>query len=331
LSPPRAAADAMCLPLSQCLDWCNLPLRHRSSRRNDSKRATILLRAQKSGPLGRDPNIEHAKLGVIRLDYHYPTEVGDIDNAESFQYPVVYRAVPGLTFQMCQEGKMTPEVEEAFKDAVRFLHAQGCSFITGDCGFMLYFQDLAERLISLPVAMSPLCSLPSVTTAFRHHGKIAIFTANSEMLEPMHDEIMRMCGVETHEQKYVIVGCEDVPGFEPIFHGGKLDIAVATPGIVAKALKVCEEQEVHAFMFECTQLPPFSDAVRAATRKPVFDAITTCDFFMSSCVDNPRFGLNDWHLAWDGDHGNYVLGDCLTPHSKKKLVTINRGNTVLHT
>lgn len=41
---------------------------------------------------------------------------------------------------------------------------------------------------------------------------------------------------------------------------------------------------------ECTELPPYSDAVRHATGLPVFDAITNCDFFISAFQDNERFG-----------------------------------------
>jgi hypothetical protein len=296
---------------------------HVASMLDRSRKSALLSRAQTSMSvaLGRDPDIAHAKLGVIRLDFNYPTEVGDVDNPESFQYPVVYRAVPGFTFQMCQDGKMTEEVEREFLRAIEYLDGKGCSVITGDCGFMLWWQEMAEKATRRAVIMSSLCVLPAVTTAYRNHGKIAIFSANGEMLERMHDVIREMCGVETHEEKYIIVGCEDVPGFEPIFEAGKLDIELATAGIVAKALKVCEDHAVHAFCFECTQLPPFSDAVRAATHRPVFDAITACDFFMSGYVDNPRFGLNDWHNAWEGVHEEYRLGDCLSPASKARLLS----------
>lgn len=277
--------------------------------------------------LGKLPQIPHAKLGVIRLDYHYPMQPGDIDDPDSFEFPVVYRAVPGLTFQMCMKGKMTPEVEEDFIAAIKYLDAQGVSAITGDCGFMLWFQDLASKHTHLPIAMSSLCSLPSVTVSLSNHGKIAIFTANGASLEPMHDLIKDMCGIDPNQDKFVIVGCEDVEGFDPIFVGEKLDIEKATVGIVAKAKTVIKEHPIRGFLFECTQLPPFSDAVRAATHKPVWDAITNADVFIRAFVDNPRFGLNDWHAPWDGVNDKYVLGDNLTPSSRKKLVTIKRGCT----
>lgn len=51
-----------------------------------------------------------------------------------------YRVVPGLTFKMCQENTMTPDVEKEFEDAVRYLcEEKNVSGITGDCGFMMWF------------------------------------------------------------------------------------------------------------------------------------------------------------------------------------------------
>merc|ERR1719230_69052 len=86
-----------------------------------------------------------ACLGVIRLDYDYPPAPGDIDHPQSFGYDVFYRVVPGLTFEMCQAGKMTPDVEKNFEEALDWLVAKGVTGITGDCGFMMYFQQLARR------------------------------------------------------------------------------------------------------------------------------------------------------------------------------------------
>ena len=51
------------------------------------------------------PVPDDAKLGVIRLDYDYPPIPGDVDSPDSFSYEVVYRTVPGLTFEMAQSGR----------------------------------------------------------------------------------------------------------------------------------------------------------------------------------------------------------------------------------
>ena len=87
-----------------------------------------------------DKLAHHATLGVIRLDYDYPPAPGDIDSPESYNYDVFYKVVPGFTFEICQSGKMPPEVEKAFCDAIEWLDKEkNVSGITGDCGFMMWF------------------------------------------------------------------------------------------------------------------------------------------------------------------------------------------------
>merc|ERR1712086_763781 len=77
------------------------------------------------------------------------------------------------------------------------------------------------------------------------------------------------CGVDPEERRFIMVGCQDVPGFEAVAAGGKVDVEKVTPGMVAKA-KECLRQnpKIRAFLMECTELPPYSDAIRAATRLP---------------------------------------------------------------
>jgi len=110
--------------------------------------------------------VEHPSLGIVRLDYDYPPAPGDIDHSGSFTYDVYYRAVPGLTFDVCQSGKITPEIEKEFIEAIKWLCAKGVKGITGDCGFMMWFQSIARRHTRKPVFMSSLAHLPAVTCAF---------------------------------------------------------------------------------------------------------------------------------------------------------------------
>jgi len=103
--------------------------------------------------------------------------------------------------------------------------------------------------------------------------------------------------------------------------GEKVDVKRVEPGMVAKAIRVAKEHpDAHAFLLECTELPPYADAIRHATGLPVFDAITNCDFFITAFRDNERFGKQDWQKDWDGEQSNYAYGDNLTAGEKAKLV-----------
>lgn len=169
--------------------------------------------------------------------------------------------------------------------------------------------------------MSSLAQLPAVTCAFNKDEEIIVMTANGETLKPMNDLIRDECGVDTQSQRYHYIGCQDVPGFDAVAVGGKVDTVVVEPGIVAKAKAALQiYPKARAFLFECTELPPYSDAVRHATGLPVFDSITNCDFFINSFRDNTRFGMNDWQKAWDGEQADYKYGQHLSAEQKAKLV-----------
>lgn len=260
-------------------------------------------------------------LGVIRLDYNYPPARGDIDCADSFGYDVFYKVVPGLTFEMCQSGVLTEEVEERFKSSIKWLvEEKKVSGITGDCGFMMYLQPLARSITHIPVFMSALCQLPAVTCAFSPNEQIIILTANGETLEPMHDLIKDESGVDTHENRYHIVGCEDVVGFEAVALGEKVDTRKVEPGMVSKALAALRQfPDSRAILLECTEMPPYADAIRYRTGVPVFDAITACNFFISGFQDDVRFGLNDWQHEWDQEQDSYSFGDNLSKEEREKL------------
>jgi hypothetical protein len=95
--------------------------------------------------------LEDPILGILRIDYTYTPVLGDIDYAGTFRYKVVYKIIPGLTFQMCQHGKLTPAVKRNCIDAVKYLNKQNVCEITGDCGFMTHIQELICEHTTRPV------------------------------------------------------------------------------------------------------------------------------------------------------------------------------------
>ena len=240
-------------------------------------------------------------LGIIRLDYDYPTALGDISCPDSFSYNVYYKVVPGLTFEMCQSGKLTGNVHKRFKESIEWLvEEKKVSAITGNCGFMMYFQEIAREIAKVPVFMSSLCQLSSINCAIGPREHIIILTSNGKSLEDMHDLIRKEFNVDPHDERYHIVGCENVEGFEAVALGGKVDTQKVEPGIVKKALETIDMYpKSKAFLLECTELPPYADAIRFETGLPVFDAITMCNFCIDGFRDHVRFGKQEWQRHWD--------------------------------
>lgn len=246
---------------------------------------------------GKERKARLPKLGVIRLDeYIYPPAKGDIDHPESFTYKVDYEVVKGLTFDVCKAGTLDEDTKKNFVDAIKHLvEKKHCKAITGDCGFMMWLQELARDATHVPVFMSSLVLLPSVTQAMGLH-EVIILTANEEKLQPMMDLLKAECGLDVQENpNFHIVGCGGVPGFEAVEEGTAVDVEKVTPGIVKLAKdSLAKYPKARAFLLECTELPAYSDSIRCETGLPVFDAISCAEFYLGAYRDNPRFGLDDW-------------------------------------
>merc|ERR1719223_2376497 len=287
--------------------------------------ADLMNHVAKQGVNGGKPEAKPKKqnpaLGVVRLDYNYPPAEGDIDSPASFGYDVYYRVCPGLTFEMAQNGRFTEEVERNFAEAIKYLEARNVCAMTGDCGFMMAFQVKARQIASKPIFMSSMVQCPIISAAYDPGDEILILTANGSSLKPEKEVLMNSCGFDVNEDRFVIMGCQDVPGFDAVAKGEAVPLDVVEPGIVRKVkAKIKSRPSIRAILFECTELPPYSDAVRQATGLPVWDAITGADFYVNAFKDNPRFGIDDWQDKWDEEQDDYFFGDNLISKDKDELV-----------
>jgi len=263
---------------------------------------------------------KHPTLGVIRLDYDYPPALGDIDHPASYGYNVIFRVIPGFTFEMAQKGQFDERVERDFAEGIKFLEQKGVHAITGDCGFMMAFQVLARKIASAPVFMSSMCQCPLIAAAFEESDQIMIMTANDVSLGPQKDVLLETCGFNVNAKRFVIVGCQDVPGFDAVAKGEAVPLEEVQPGIVKLALKTLENNpSIASILLECTELPPYADALRAATCLPVWDAVTAADFYVSAYKDNPRVGIGGWQEKWNNKPEDYRFGQNLIDEDRARL------------
>ena len=91
-----------------------------------------------------------------------------------------------------------------------------------------------------------------------------------------------------YDARYIIIEAKNVPGFQAVVQGEQVDTEFLEKGIV----KLCrsalrDNKNIKAIFLECKELTCYSEALRFKTGLPVFDAITSCDFLMSSFQANP--------------------------------------------
>ncbi len=208
------------------------------------------------------------KIGILMLDTHFPRVSGDIGNATSFRFPVAYRVIKEANSANVVLNP-DPKLIEPFVRAAKELEEEGCKCVVTSCGFMAIFHREIAAAVNIPVISSSLLQARLVS-GLVGGKKIGILTAKASSLTNLHFE-----GVGITEVDKVVYGIEDTEFGKTFFNGADcIDIAQAEKDMVAVAKKMLSEHpDVRAIVLECTNMPPFSHAIREATGLPVFDVI----------------------------------------------------------
>lgn len=221
-------------------------------------------------------------IGIIMMESFMPFPPGTPGNATTFSYPVLYERVHEADMEhLVYEGDQAL-LEPMLEAGWRLVRA-GVRAVTGNCGFMILFQEAMSRELPVPVFMSSLLQLPFVARLLKPDEKVGIISASERSLSTKHLEIA-LGGAEVN---YAIAGMEEQPAFHAAIHAevGKLDFERVEREVVEVAKSLIDEHpSVKAMLLECTDLPPYAAAVQEATGLPIFDYSTMIDYVFSAIV-----------------------------------------------
>lgn len=223
-------------------------------------------------------------LGIIAVDLDYPKVPGNVVNATTYDFPVLYEMV---SFEIEQLFAGDPSIKEQVIEAAKKLEAEGVRAIIGACGYFAHFQKEVATAVGVPAFMSSLCQLATIKTWLPAERKIAVFAADGASI---NDEFLSQ--VNTTIDQIVVVNVGDMESFAPIRWGkGPLDNGLLEDDLCKRAQEVCAKYpEVDAILLECSDLPPYAAAIQRATGLPVFDFITLAKWVESVVVQRPYYG-----------------------------------------
>jgi hypothetical protein len=248
--------------------------------------------------LAAGARITNLDVGVMMLQNTLPRPAGDVGNARTFPYPVAYDVIDEAETTRVVEDKAVGLLGNALTTGRRLV-ALGVGAVATCCGFLaIYQRELAEHL-DVPVATSSLLQIPLVLQTLRPDQSVAVLTVNGGTLTREH---LRAVGVDERQLARVrIFGLEGTEHFYPMIIGKitELDIHRACTEVVDAASRaVRQDNTIGAFVFECTNLPPYAGAVRRATGLPVWDATSLINWLQSGVTaDDP------WSTASEAPEG----------------------------
>jgi Asp/Glu/hydantoin racemase len=231
-----------------------------------------------------------APLGILMLEATFPRIPGDMGNATTWPFPVLYRVVSGASPEkVVLQGAagLLPDFVAAARELVRL----GAEAITTNCGFLSLFQRELAEAVAAPVATSSLMQVPWVQATLPPGKRVGVVTVSKKSLTPKH---LEAAGVALDTP---IAGTENgTEFFRVLIEGAKtdMDIAAAERDVVGAGVDlVARHPEIGALVLECTNMPPYAAALAEAVRLPVYDIYSMITWFYAGL--RPRVFGRDFH------------------------------------
>ena len=128
-----------------------------------------------------------APLGILMLEARFPRIPGDMGNATTWPFPVMYRVVKGASPERVVLNGAAGLLQD-FLDAAADLVAQGAEVITTNCGFLALFQRELAAHVRVPVATSALMQVPWVQATLPPGQRVGVVSVSAQSLTPRHLE-----------------------------------------------------------------------------------------------------------------------------------------------
>ena len=228
-------------------------------------------------------------LGIVTLDTAFPRVPGDIGAPATFPFPVRVVTIPGASVDMIVHGRDATWLRP-FTAAIDDLAGAGCSAVTTTCGFLVRWQAALARASRVPVLTSSLLQLGLVQATLPAGRRAGIVTYSARDLDA---ETLRAAGAPPDTP---LEGVPDDSYFATtIRHGAPtLDRGRMSDDTVAAAQRLlARHANLGAIVLECANMPPYRDAVAAATGLPVFDAARLVGWFHAG-ISGPAADARRW-------------------------------------
>lgn len=210
---------------------------------------------------------ENRPLGIIMLDTTFARPPGDAGNASSWPFSVRIERVSGAHARQVVDGSY--DGLQAFIDAAMKLEQDGAGALITTCGFLVRHQRAFAAATHVPIETSPLMHFGRLQD-MAALGRVAILTIHPPALD---STIRQAAGIPDDA---LIFGPAAGSHFvRAILDADEpLDVERAEAEWVALALAVQRQHpDIAGWLFECANMPPYSQAVSRATGLPVFDTL----------------------------------------------------------
>jgi len=216
-----------------------------------------------------------ASVGILMLQAQFPRIPGDMGNAQTWPFPVLYKVVRGASPDKVVRHR-AEGLLDTFIDAARELVADGADGITTNCGFLSLFQDQLQAALDVPVAASSLLQAALIQTLLPKGRRVGILTISAETLSEAH---LSAAGVPAGTP---VGGTDGGREFSRVILGDELelDVELARADLLDSAADLLRAHpDIGALLLECTNMAPYAAELSRRLGVPVFSIYSFITWF----------------------------------------------------
>lgn len=219
-----------------------------------------------------------APLGILMLEARFPRIPGDMGNAATWPFPVLFRVVRGASPEKVVLGGAQGLLPD-FVEAAHELVSVGAEAITTNCGFLSLFQKELATQIGVPVATSSLMQVRWVQATLPPGERVGVITVSGATLTRAH---LESAGVPLDTP---VIGVENGSEFFRVIIKAEkddLDVTLAEQDILDAGRElVTRHPNIGAIVLECTNMSPYSAGLQAEIGLPVYDIYSMINWFQA--------------------------------------------------
>jgi len=248
----------------------------------DYKKAKFVWDPEKQWPALREmmPGEKHQfdfgeTVGLIAFGFWWPGIFkGHQCHAATYDFPIRLKFIYDRKAPEGMEDEWYGWNLPEWKKCAQELEQEGVRAIVCGCGLTGTIQNELSNAVDVPVFTSTLLFVPSISRTLKNSQKVGVLTVSSEALTRWDKKLLRECGIDK-TTPIVIAGMTESEyckawwsQLDPDFDPEKVQDSLVQ---VAKKM-AAEHPEIGAVVCECTDMTPYTDAIRQAVHLPVFDA-----------------------------------------------------------
>jgi len=218
-----------------------------------------------------------ASVGILMLEAQFPRIPGDMGNALTWPFPVLYKVVRDASPDRVVR-KRAAGLLPNFIAAAQELVADGVDGITTNCGFLSLYQAELAAAVGVPVAASSLMQVAMVNATLPP-GKVAgVLTISASSLQPEH---LAKAGVPAGTP---IGSTEGGREFSRAILDNQLQLDVEKArldNVEAAQTLVAAHPDIGALVLECTNMLPYAADIQRTIGLPVYSMASFVTWFQS--------------------------------------------------